>query len=281
MASQPKPETPAIAVWALRVGGGISVACGGLLSFVALYRLALENGWPPYAAWGLPVCADTLAVTAFIVVMAVSRSHPASNVAHFCAGIALLITVGCNVEYHALLPATHWGIGHVMLVTTGATPALVVELVIVMQMYLGDGATLVAQETATATKGATRRDKATRPVVAPVPGAPVARPVASATPAVAPVVATAAVAVAPRKPATATKTPVAVNDVVLALIAEHGVDNVTGPMVGDALGKHRGTGARHLDRVKKDLKSGKLTLPRADDETEAERELMEFLEAAR
>lgn len=253
MASQPKPETPAIAVWALRVGGGISVACGGLLSFVALYRLALENGWPPYAAWGLPVCADALAVTAFIVVMAVSRSHPASNVAHFCAGIALLITVGCNVEYHALLPATHWGIGHIVLVATGATPALVVELVIVMQMYLGDGATLVAQDSAAATKGATRRDNAPRPVVAPVPGAPVARPAAPATTAT----------VAPHKPATVTKTPVAVNDVVLALMAEYGVDNVTGPMVGDALGKHRGTGARHLDRVRKDLKSGKLTLPAA------------------
>lgn len=261
MASQSKPETPAIAVWALRVGGSVAAGCGALLSFVALYRLGLKNGWPPYAAWGLPVSADTLVAVAFIVAMAVGRDHPGSKVAHFCAGFALLITVSCNVLYHALLPATSWSVGHVALVATGATPALVVELIIVMQMYLGDGATLVAQETATATKGAMRRDTATRPVVAPLPGAPVARPAVAATPAVAPVAPTATATVAPGKPTTATKTPVAVNDVVLALMAEYGVDNVTGPMVGDALGKHRGTGARHLDRVRKDLKSGKLTLP--------------------
>lgn len=267
MVTQQQPETPAIAVWALRVGGGVAASCGALLSFIALYRLGLENGWPPYAAWGLPVCADTLVATAFIAAMAVGRGHPGSKVAHFVAAVALLITVGCNVLYHALLPATSWSIGHVALVATGATPALVVELIIVMQMYLGDGATLAAQDAATATKSATRATKrhaTTRPAVAARPGTPVAPPAATVTPTVVRderADATATTAATEQEAPTTFHPRSEIDDAILALIARHGIENVTGPMVGEAIGKHRATGDRHLTRVKRALKDGKLTLP--------------------
>jgi hypothetical protein len=132
--------------WTLRIGGGAALVCGAILSFFALYGLAVMNGWPRYIAWALPGSVDVLTATAAIVAMSVPREHRGAKIAHWCAGVSLLITVGCNIEFHALLPATHWSIGHVFLVATGAVPAIVVELILVMQMYLGDGAALATAE---------------------------------------------------------------------------------------------------------------------------------------
>lgn len=276
---------PAIAVWALRIGGAVAVTCGGLLSFVALYRLALENGWPPYAAWALPVAVDTLAATAFIVAMAVPREHTAATVAHWCAGIALIMTVGCNIEYHALLPATYWSVGHVFLVATGAAPALVVELIIVMQMYLGDGATLAAQDTTATNRTTTpKRDHATdaatgtqRPAVAPA--------TAHAAPKPEPATKTAADAPPPELPAAEERQ--ASDDTILTLLAVHGradkargVKGVTGPMVAEALGIHRSNGALRLASVLRRIDGGTLQIPAArepadaDPADEPERELV-------
>ena len=137
----PPAHVPAVARWALRIGGGLALLCGALLSFFALFGLAVLNGWPRVIAWALPGCVDVLTATAAIVAMSVPRHHRGARIAHWCAGVSLAITVGCNVEYHALLPA-HWTTGHIFLVATGAVPAIVVELIIVMQMYLGDGAAL-------------------------------------------------------------------------------------------------------------------------------------------
>lgn len=280
MATAKPPVTPAIAVWALRIGGGAALACGALLSFVALYRLGLANGWPAYAAWAFPVSVDVLAATAVVVAMSVPREHSASAIAHWCAGIALAMTVGCNVEYHALLPATHWSPGHVALVATGAAPALVVELIIVMQMYLGDGATLVAQDTTTATKGAAKRDAiatTTRPAVAPLPGAPVARPETPATPTPAPAAPETRDATTPAAPSRLPdeKERKERDRTILALIARHGrpdkargIKGVTGPMVGVALGVHRANGTKALTSVLERIDRGELTVPELEDEPE-------------
>lgn len=145
-----EPDTvPGFTRWTLRIGGGAALLCGAILSFFALYGLAVMNGWPRYIAWALPGSVDVLTATAIVTAMSVPRHHRGAKVAHWCAAASLLMTVGCNVEYHALLPTTQWTIGHDFLVATGAVPAIVVELILVMQMYLGDGATLA---TATATE---------------------------------------------------------------------------------------------------------------------------------
>jgi hypothetical protein len=139
-------EVPAFTRWALRIGGGAALVCGAILSFFALYGLAVMNGWPRYIAWALPGSVDVLTATAAVVAMSVPRAHRGASIAHWSAAASLLITVGCNVEFHALLPATRWSIGHVFLVATGAVPAIVVELILVMQMYLGDGAVLAGAD---------------------------------------------------------------------------------------------------------------------------------------
>lgn len=145
-----EPDTvPGFTRWTLRIGGGAALLCGAILSFFALYGLAVMNGWPRYIAWALPGSVDVLTATAIVTAMSVPRHHRGAKVAHWCAAASLLMTVGCNVEYHALLPTTQWTIGHDFLVATGAVPAIVVELILVMQMYLGDGATLA---TATGTE---------------------------------------------------------------------------------------------------------------------------------
>lgn len=273
MAATKQPATPAIAVWALRIGGGVAGFCGALLSFVALYRLGLENGWPPYAAWALPVAVDALVATAFVVAMAVPRGHAGATVAHLSAGVAMLMTTGCNVLYHALLPATTWSAGHVALVATGAAPALVMELIIVMQMYLGDGAQLVAQEVAPATRRPAPvavRDARPGPSV-PVPVAP--PPVATVTQ-LRPARDTAPAAETPRTAADDQR-----DQVILRLLAAHGradkargIKGVTGPMVGDALGIHRANGARALANVLERVDAGTLEIP-ADAE-DPDRELV-------
>lgn len=134
-------RTPKVALWALRIGGGLAIICGGILSFYALFGLAVLNGWPSSIAWALPGSVDILTTTALVVAMAVPRNHPGAPTAHWCAGISLVMTVTCNVEFHALRPA-HWSVGHIALVATGAVPAIVVELILIMQMRIGDGATL-------------------------------------------------------------------------------------------------------------------------------------------
>lgn len=139
--ANPTP-VPRFTRWALRIGGGVAIACGAILSFFALNGLAVMNGWPQTIAWALPGSVDILTATAAVTAMSVPRRHPGARIAHWCAIASLLITVGCNVEYHALIPA-HWSIGHVFLVATGAVPAIVVELILVMQMHLGDGAALI------------------------------------------------------------------------------------------------------------------------------------------
>jgi len=139
---------PAFTRWALRLGGGAALVCGAILSFFALYGLAVMNGWPRSIAWALPGSVDILTATAIVTAMSVPRAHRGAKIAHWCAAASLAMTVGCNIEFHALLPATHWSIGHVFLVATGAVPAVVVELILVMQMYLGDGAVLAAADDA-------------------------------------------------------------------------------------------------------------------------------------
>lgn len=152
------PPVPTFVRWALRIGGGLALACGAILSFYALFGLATLNGWPSTIAWALPGSVDILTATALVVAMGTPRSHPGAKVAHWCAGISLVITVGCNVEYHALLPA-HWSAGHIALVATGAVPALVVELILIMQMRIGDGATLTDADIETPAKTVGRKGK--------------------------------------------------------------------------------------------------------------------------
>lgn len=136
-----RTRTPKVALWALRIGGGLAIICGAILSFYALFGLAVLNGWPASIAWALPGSVDILTTTALVVAMALPRSHPGAHTAHWCAGISLVITVTCNVLFHALRPA-HWSAGHIALVATGAVPAIVVELILIMQMRIGDGAAL-------------------------------------------------------------------------------------------------------------------------------------------
>lgn len=159
-----RARTPKVALWALRIGGGLAIICGAILSFYALFGLAVLNGWPATIAWALPGSVDILTTTALVVAMALPRNHPGAHTAHWCAGISLVITVTCNVLFHALRPA-HWSAGHIALVATGAVPAIVVELILIMQMRIGDGASLA--DAGAPTAPATRRRK-------PTDGAPTA-----------------------------------------------------------------------------------------------------------
>lgn len=259
MASPQKVKTPRSAVLVVSVGGSASLAAAAAISFQGLTGLgmlaAIERPWL------LPLAIDIYAAICTLAALLLPADHPARPAAVWNARAGLAMSMAGNAADRAM----HLGsftVADAFLTFVGAWPSLIVERLLHLQGRLATDAT--ATESATVSHATPpRRDTATRPLVAPVPGAPVARPAVTATPASAPVAPAATATVAPRKPASATKTPVAVNDVVLALMAQYGVDGVTGPMVGDALGKHRGTGARHLDRVRKDLKSGKLTLPAA------------------
>lgn len=257
MASQPKVKTPRAAVLVGSTGGTAALLAAAAVSFQGLAGLGALVGIAN--PWLLPIAIDIYAATSTLVALLLPPAHPARSTAVWNARLGLAMSMAGNAADRAMHLGSY-SPADGFLTFVGAWPSLIVERLLHLQGRLATDAT--ATENATASHvTATRRDNATRPVVAPMPSIPVARPETSATKPVAPNVAPATVTVAPRDSAPTPATPVAVNDVVLSLIKKHGLENVTGPMVGEALGKHRGTGARHLDRVKKALETGKLTLP--------------------
>lgn len=279
-----EPQPPSSFVrWVLRVGGFIALACGAFLSAVTLYRLALSNGWPSWAAWAFPASVDTLAATAAAVAMGVEKGQTGSRTAHLSAAGSQAMTTGFNVLYHALLPGA-WTVGRCFLVATGAAPAVVVELIIVMQMALGDGANLVAATSHTepaATGRATPPVSRTEPVATgggtpnrdakddtreSVASPPARREKASASSARAEGGSGQLVTLAERKA------------VVREYLASHGEDNLPMQEIADRWRVHRSNAYRNVPRIVAAIKAEDEGTPEPkperDGESEHDREAM-------
>lgn len=279
--AEPQPPSPFVR-WVLRVGGFIALACGAFLSAVTLYRLALSNGWPSWAAWAFPASVDTLAATAAAVAMGVEKGQTGSRTAHLSAAGSQAMTTGFNVLYHALLPGA-WTLGRCFLVATGAAPAVVVELIIVMQMALGDGANLVASTSHTdpaATGRATPPVSRTEPVA--TDGATPPRVATDSTPR--------PVATPPRRREKAS-VPTAAEDasgqlvpraerkqIVRQYLASHDEDKLPMQEIADRWRVHRSNAYRNVPKIVAEIKAedgGKPEpKPAEDGESEHDREAM-------
>lgn len=230
----------------------------GSLSFSHIHDVVAAHGQGGWKAWLYPLSIDLLTVAAFRKI----RAH----VGGAGAWIAFLLGLGMSLAANVIESWDATAAGRTIDVAIGVWPAVALFV-----------CTLLGHDRAT--PAATVAPATVRPV-APVAVAP--KPVAPATPAtvpaatpathVRPAVAVAAatrrptVSVAATKPATQAPTGrVAINRVVLDLLATHGTEkgNVTGQMVADALGAHKATGHRHLDRVRAELDAGRLHLPAA------------------
>lgn len=240
----------------------------GSLSFSHIHDVVAAHGQAGWKAWLYPLSIDLLTVAAFRKI----RAH----VGGFGAWVAFLLGLAASLAANIIESWNATATGRAVDVAIGVWPAVAL---LVCTLLAHDGAT---PNTATVATPATATPVA-RPVARPVAVAPAA--VASATPAAVTATTTATLArqaaaaasAAATRPATVTARasatkpgptihhpkPIAINDVVLHLLATHGTEEgkVTGQMVADAIGKHKATGCRHLGRVREELAAGKLNLP--------------------
>jgi Protein of unknown function (DUF2637) len=222
----------------------------GSLSFSHIHDVVAAHGQAGWKSWLYPLSVDLLTVAAFRKIRVGQKGR--------LAWVAFLLGLTASLAANVIDSWTAAPAGRTLAVGIGVWPAVAL---LVCTLLSHDR----AHETATVAPAATV-------AVAPARVAPatVARPTVAvaATSHTATRVATATVATPKPKPVAAKPTPttqppsrVAINPAVLDLIAEHGVDGVSGQMVADAIGAHKATGCRHLARVRKEIAEGKLALP--------------------
>lgn len=279
MAKKPEIAATASLLWARRVvvgGGGLSLLAASVISFEGLSGLGQLIGI--YPSWLLPLAIDIYTMTCTITTLLLPPGST-RNAALGNAVLGLVMSMGGNAGYRAL---THgWSKHTIALMVADSFPSLIVERLMHLQ-----GAVARAVAGAIAAVCDATRGRATATVMQPVAPASVARPVAqpvAAAPVAQPAVAGAKPQAAPAATMNATAQRVAVaqepavakpaaakrngnsqssiNKIGLALIAQHGIDNVKGTMLADAVGMHRSNGHRHIERIKKELAAGKLELP--------------------
>lgn len=267
------------------LGGRFVLVCAAGISFPNLYALALIAALPWYLAPLLPLSIDAYAYIAMWFADQVPQGHPARASALRNGALALAMSVACNVLDRFLTLAgamvQPWA-RDVLLSAVFALPPFIVGRVLHLRA-LADG-TGASAPTAASTEPA-----APRPVPAPASNPsrpqPVA-PVAPDAPATESPVAPRALAIAPR-PQDAPSAPTRLipqgehSDIILGLLAEHGRDNVTGPMVAQALGGlHRANGLRQLNKVLEAVDAGVLAIPGTrETETPAEDPARELVPA--
>ena len=140
----PRSAVPASAVTVAKIGGTVALAAAAAISAQSLISLGHLLGLHGRVAWLLPTSLDVYAATSIWVGYRIPTTHPASAVARRGAGLALALSVGCNMLYHLLLLAGHEMPGWLtdgLLVLVGALPPLVVERIFHLQMAIRDGKT--------------------------------------------------------------------------------------------------------------------------------------------
>jgi len=256
--------------------GLVAVLFAAGISAQALYSLGLLIGLSPWTAWMLPGAMDLYAFESTRVASRVPARHPSRSWAVWNARLALSFTVAGNALFHALhLASGHrgWTDTDIALTAVSAIPPVIVERFLHLQTKINATAGATAPATPATTPqpvagGATPRSDATSPRndATPVSAQP-QQPPATAN--------STTIPVARNTPAkTARINWPAPHDerarIITELIKTHGRDNVTGAMVGEALGVDRTNGYRALQRVLKQTKTKPETspAPATDDETE-------------
>jgi hypothetical protein len=221
----------------------------GSLSFSHIHDVVAAHGQAGWKSWLYPLSVDLLTVAAFRKI----RNGQGGGF----TWLAFLLGLSASLAANVIDSWTATPVGRALAVAIGVWPAVAL---LVCTLLAHDDAPATATPATPVAPARVAPAPATR-TVAPVAVAPVSHPAASAV--TASVAAPKPKPVAPKPATAATKQPArpTINPVVLDLMAQHGVDNVTGQMVADALGAHKATGCRHLSRVKADLEAGKLKLP--------------------
>lgn len=278
------PPVPARAKSELGYGTLAGLLCAEAMSSVRLFGLGERVGFAWYLAWLLPAALDVYALTMVRFFSLVPADHPLRRKAAREAIIALVITVGCNALYETLvefsrqLPA--WAPGTLFVLVSALAPFVAGRL-IHFRSEVGNGAATAAAATHMPQKPAAPQER--RNITPPAAltqdaaakhAAPEAPPEPDDAAAAAASHTKAAAANLPQEPAAHVtpptappqqedETPAAADSitrlvpkderpaVVIELMARHGIDNVSGGTVRDAIGVSRDTGIRDIRDVKK------------------------------
>lgn len=270
---EPIPEVDESVRREARDVGLLAVLLAAGISAQALYSLGLLIGLSPWTAWMLPGAMDLYAFESTRVASRVPARHPSRSWAVWNARLALSFTVAGNALFHALhLASGHrgWTTTDIALTAVSAIPPVIVERFLHLQTKINAGSGATAPATP---------PRVAPPVVPPALDAAsrnTAAVVADATQHPAPTARNTAHARRTQQPAAPGRPtwPSPHNErarIIGALIKQHGQDNVTATMVGDALGIDRSNGYRALQRHLKQPAAQPETggEPVAEDEPEA------------
>lgn len=281
------PPVPARAKSELGYGTLAGLLCAEAMSSVRLFGLGERVGFAWYLAWLLPAALDVYALTMVRFFSLVPADHPLRRKAAREAIIALVITVGCNALYETLVEFSRqmpaWAPGTLFVLVSALAPFVAGRL-IHFRSEVGNGAATAAPVSHTPQKPAAPQERRNvTPPAAPAqdaaakhaaPAAPEAPQESDAAAAAAASQTKAAAANLPQEaaahiappsaaPQQEDEAPAAADGVtrlvpkderpaaVIELMARHGIDNVSGGTVRDAIGVSRDTGIRDIRDVKK------------------------------
>lgn len=239
----------------LSLGIAFGMACAAALSAPTLYGLARLIGFTRALAWLLPAALDGYAVTSIWFGRRVAATHPAARGARRNARLALALTVACNGLYHLLtlggvmIPA--WARVTLLVAVSSLPPFLVDRLLHLRSLASGNTTTQQGAATpATPAQAAQRNNAAATPRAenrnSETPATPATQHGDATPPAPAPHAQRNTPA--PRGRITQLAPHAERARIIAALITEHGQNNVTAAMVGEALGVDRSNGYRALQR---------------------------------
>lgn len=235
----------------------------GSLSFSHIHDVVAAHGQAGWKSWLYPLSVDLLTVAAF-------RKIRGGEGRGF-TWLAFLLGLSASLAANVIDSWTATPVGRTLAVAIGVWPAVAL---LVCTLLAHDGATVAEAAAATAETVAPETGQrpatvapATRATVSVTSPATPVRPAVTVASATTPKPATVAVrATVPKRapkqtvPAVGAPERKTIHATVLKLMAQHGIESVTGPMVADALGTHRGSGHRYIKDVKERLADGRLTL---------------------